>query len=52
MNWIFGILEIILGAGIYFLVMYLIKGIEKDDIQMMQGIITKKYQDVKKNKRI
>ncbi len=52
MNWILGILMIILGAGIYFTTMYLIKGIEKDDIQMTKGIITKKFKDVKKNKRI
>jgi len=52
MNWILGGVMIILGGGIYFLVMYLIKGIEKDDIQMMKGIISKKYKDVKKNKRI
>jgi len=32
--------------------MYLIKGIEDDDIQMMKGIISKKFKDVKKNKRI
>ncbi len=52
MNWIFGILMIIIGAGIYFFTLYLIKGIKKQDIQMIKKIISKKYKNVKKNKRI
>ncbi len=52
MNWIFGGIMIILGTGIYFGMMYLIKGIEDEDIRMMKKIFVKKYKDVKKNKRI
>jgi stage V sporulation protein B len=39
MNIYFGILEIILGAGIYFAVMFLIKGIKGEDLNLLRGLI-------------
>jgi O-antigen/teichoic acid export membrane protein len=38
MNIFFGIIEVILGAGIYFVVLILIKGINKEDLQLIKGI--------------
>ena len=38
---IVGILEILLGATIYILVMFLIKGIEKEDIKLVRFLVKK-----------
>jgi len=39
MNIYLGILEILLGAGIYFAVMILIKGVEREDLKLLRGLI-------------
>jgi len=39
MNIYLGILEILLGAGIYFAVMILIKGVEREDLKLLGGLI-------------
>jgi len=41
MNLFFGILEIILGAGIYFGVLILIKGVGREDLDLVRGLIRK-----------
>jgi O-antigen/teichoic acid export membrane protein len=42
MNILFGLIEIILGVGIYFGVLILIKGINKEDFNLLRMIIKKK----------
>ena len=49
---ILGILGIILGAGIYFGVLWKIKGIEKQEIYLLKRIFIKKYRDIKTTKRL
>lgn len=49
MNLIFGIMEIILGAGIYFLTMRLINGIRKEDVDLMKKIFINKFRKIKGN---
>ena len=41
MNIYLGILEIILGAIVYFAVLFLVKGIEKEDFQLVKNLIRK-----------
>ena len=41
MNWFFGILEIILGAGIYFGVLILVKGVGREDFKLVKSLIRK-----------
>jgi hypothetical protein len=39
MNIYLGILEILVGAGIYFGVMFLIGGVERGDLKLLRGLI-------------
>ncbi|MCK4553268.1 oligosaccharide flippase family protein [Candidatus Pacearchaeota archaeon] len=39
MNWFFGIMEIILGAGIYLGVLILTKGVGKEDLRLVRNLI-------------
>ncbi|MBU1200868.1 MAG: oligosaccharide flippase family protein [Nanoarchaeota archaeon] len=43
MNLFFGILEIILGAGIYFGVLLLIKGIGREDLEIIKNLVPYQY---------
>ncbi len=51
MNWFLGVVEVILGAGIYVAVLYAIRGIEKKDINLMKRIFMKKFNRKIKNEK-
>lgn len=42
-NIFWGIIEVILGAGIYFVVMILIKGINKEDLNLLKSLIKRNH---------
>ena len=52
MNLVFGIIEILLGIGIYFTTLYLIKGLSKEDISLIRDIVKGKLKSIKETKRI
>jgi len=52
MNLVLGIIEILLGIGIYFTTLYLIKGLNKEDISLVRDIVKGKLKSIKETKRI
>ncbi len=42
MNIYLGIIEIIIGAGIYFVILFLVKGIKKEDFELVKNLLKKK----------
>ncbi len=52
MNWIFGIIEIVIGILIYFSTLYFLKGFEKTDIKVFKAIFTNKLKNIIKNKKL
>jgi len=52
MNWFFGLLVILIGAVVYFTVLFLIGGIEKEDINLVKQIFSTKFRGFTKNKNL
>ncbi len=49
-NLIYGAIEVLLGAGVYFLVLYWIKGITKKDIGLLKSLFLDRFKQSTKNK--
>ncbi|MFW6283747.1 MAG: polysaccharide biosynthesis C-terminal domain-containing protein, partial [Minisyncoccales bacterium] len=51
-NWVFGVIEILAGIVIYFITLYLLKGLKKEDIVLFKNVFYGKFKRIIETKRI